>query len=353
MKLRHFRLNRFFIQLLSYLRKHWLIISLLVIFFFGTLGIRRGLSTIKQLQIQPQDLLGFFGKPKAQLASTNDITNILLLGIRGEGQDSPDLSDTIIILSYHYDSKTPYLVSIPRDLWIPSLKSKINAAYHYGEEASPGGGISMAQAAILESTGLPINYTAVVNFSIFKEVIDLVGGVDIDVQPGFTDSEFPIPGKENVLPESSRYETVTFSTGQQHFDGETALKYVRSRHATGDEGTDFARSRRQQQIISALKPKLLSTSFLLDQAKVNAFMQIINKNLKTNLSPDLYPALARLALDAKDNPIKNITFSNQPDAGGVAILMNPPIKNYDGQWVLIPKDNNYAALKQYIANLMK
>ncbi len=339
---------RLAIKLFSKLREHlWLVFFAFLIAFFALLTVY-GFKFLSRHDVNPQDLLGFFGKPSQNLESTSDITNFLLLGIRGEGADSPLLTDTMIIFSYNHETKTPTVISIPRDLWVPSKLTKINTTYLYGEEASPGAGIAMTQGAILEVLGLPIHYTAVIDFEVFKQAIDLVGGIDVDINPGFTDPEFPIPGKEKSLPISSRYETITFATGSSHLDGETSLKFVRSRHSFGDEGTDFARSRRQQQVISALREKMINPAFLLDQKKVNALLEIISSHLKTNFPASLYPTLAKLALDTKDQEIKTLSLTNLPDADGVTILFNPPAKNYSGQWVLVAKDNNWNALKQYI-----
>lgn len=350
MKLSHVRPARLLIRLLSFLNRHLaIIIAVLILGLISFFGVK-GADILTGLHLKPQDLLGFFGTPSEILDNTNGVTNFLLLGIRGEGSDSPNLSDTIIVLSYNHDTKTATMIGVPRDLWVPSLQAKINSAYYYGEEASPGAGIKMAQAAILEDLGLPVHYTGVVNFTIFKETIDLIGGVDVDVNPGFTDAEFPIPGMENAMPISSRYETITFATGSAHMNGETALKFVRSRHAVGDEGTDFARSRRQQQIISAMKQKMLTASFLMDKTKIDQLFAILDRNLITNISQSLYPTLAKIALETKDNPIKSIGLSISPDENGISILYNPPVAKYKNEWVLMPKDNNWSALKQYISN---
>lgn len=350
MKLRHLNFSRLAIKIASTIKRHILAIAVtFTLVLIGILGFR-GYEFLTRHNVKPVDLLGFFGTPVQSLDSTDGITNFLLLGIRGEGADSPNLSDTIIVFSFNHDTKSAVMTSVPRDLWVPSLKAKINTAYFYGEEASPGAGIKLAQAAILEDLGLPIHYTAVVNFSLFKQAVDLVGGVDVDVNPGFTDTEFPIPGKENVLPISARYETITFAHGVNHLDGNTALKFVRSRHAAGEEGTDYARSRRQQQVISALRQKMTTPSFLLDQQKVSELMDIISKNLKTNISASLYPTLAKLALDSQNNTIRSVSLSDRADAQGVTILYNPPVAKYNNEWVLIPKDNNWNTLKQYIKN---
>lgn len=348
MKLNRVRPMRLLVKIFDYFKKNfWLIVTTVVISFVISLSLV-GYRYLLRLNVRPENLLGFFGTPKENLDSTGGLTNFLILGIRGEGSDSPDLSDTIIVASYNHETKNTTLVGVPRDLWVPSLKAKINTAYYYGEQASPGAGIKFAQAAILEDLGLPIHYTAVVNFTIFKQAIDLVGGIDIDVDPGFTDTEFPIPGREDAMPISSRYETVTFNRGVNHLDGTTALKFVRSRHSVGDEGTDYARSRRQQQVISALRQKIINPGFLLDQNKVNALLSIIGKNLESNIGSNLYPVLAKLAVDTKDRPVNSLALGITPDADGVTILYHPPENKYNGEWVLIPKDNNWPALKQYL-----
>ena len=353
MKLRHLSLSRLAIKIASTLKQNILLIGAAILLSgLGILGLQ-AYRFLASHNVTPVDLLGFFGSPVQPLDSTDGVTNILLLGIRGEGSDSPNLSDTIIVFSFNHDTKKAAILSVPRDLWVPSIKAKINTAYYYGEEATVGGGIKFAQGAILEDLGLPIHYTAVVNFSLFKQAVDLAGGVDVDVNPGFTDTEFPIPGRENALPIASRYETITFPLGLNHLDGDTSLKFVRSRHSVGEEGTDFARSKRQQQVISSLRQKFLTPSFLLDRSKVTQLMDIVSKNLKTNISENLYPTLAKLALDSKNNTIKNIALTNTPDDQGISILFNPPVAKYNNEWVLIPKDNNWNTLKQYIKNKLQ
>jgi len=343
---------RLLVKFLGGLKKYfWLLITLFLISIIGVFGLTAS-RYLSQLNVKPQNLLNFFGTPQESLDSTGGFTNFLILGIRGEGTDSRDLSDTIILVSYNHDHQSTTLVGVPRDLWVPSLKAKINTAYYYGEQASPGAGIKFAQAAILEDLGLPVHYTAVVNFTLFKQAIDLVGGIDLDINPGFVDEEFPIPGREKVLPISSRYETVVFATGSAHMNGETALKFVRSRHSVGDEGTDFARSARQQQIISALRQKIVNPSFLLDQKKVTALLDIVNGNLLSNIGHDLYPTLAKLALDTIDKPVITLPLTASPDQDGLTILYHPPTIKYEGEWVLIPKDNNWNALKQYLKNYL-
>mgnify|MGYP001566158685 CR=1 FL=1 len=346
----HSKTSRPFLHVYFSLRKYFplLVILLLVslTFFYG----QKGLNILNSLKVRPADLLGFFGKSTATLSSQNGVTNFLILGLRGEGVDSPDLTDSIILISLNQKTQQVSQIGVPRDLWVPSLQAKINTAYHYGEEASAGSGIKLAEASILETLGQPINYTLVINFNLFKQTIDLVGGIDLNISPGFQDKEYPLPDMERALPVSSRYETITFPEGKNHLDGEMALKFVRSRHSVGDEGTDFARSARQQQVISALKNTLFTKEFLLNKTKLEKLFKLAQDNLSTNIPSSLYPVLARIGLDQDGKSFKNISLSTSPDSNGLSILYNPPVSKFKGEWVLLPKDNNWNALKQYLQN---
>lgn len=353
MKTKIIRLRRSLYALASFLFRHLLLLGLIVVFGLLILLGAKTKSFLAEAGLGNVSLLTFFKNPQTVLASTNSRTNFLILGIRGEGSDSPDLTDTMLVISYSHSDQQTTLISIPRDLWVSSLKTKINSVYHYGQFREPnGGGILLAQSAVLETLGLPIHYTAVIDFSLFQKAVDQVGGIDVDVVAGFTDPEFPIPGRESALPVSSRYETITFSSGLQHMTGESALKFVRSRHAQGDEGTDIARDRRQQQVITALLQKLKSPAFFLSRRNLTSFYSLIRENLDTNLDERLYPALVRIGVDSYRHSPKRIILSYEPDESGVAILENPtPVSPlYLNQWVLIARDNNWPALASYIKN---
>ncbi len=349
------RLRRLLYSAAAFFLRHLLFFIFLLLAGLLLLISLKTKNLLAQAGLGKVDPLTFFRSPNQTLENTNHRTNFLILGVRGEGDDSPDLTDTMLVISYSHLDKKASLISIPRDLWVNSLKTKINSVYHYGRFRDPrGGGIQLAQSSVLETLGLPIHYTAVVDFSLFRQAIDLVGGIDVDVAVGFTDNQFPIKGKENALPVSSRYETITFTSGRQHMDGQTALKFVRSRHAPGDEGTDIARDRRQQQVVAALIQKIKSPSFLLSGKNLTAFYRLINEHLETNLSPGLYPSLARLASDSYRHAPEKIALSYLPDETGVAILENPPVSPlYQNQWVLIARDNNWPALAQYLNNKLK
>jgi len=345
------RLKRIVYQYFSFFANRWPVILSLVLISGLLFLFQATKSYLGIVGLNFNKSLTFFDNPQNHLQSTNDRTNFLLLGIRGFGDQGEDLTDTMLLISYSHLSKQISLLSIPRDLWITSLQTKVNSVYHYGKFKEDGGGIKLVSSAVLESLGLPVHYVAVVDFNFFKSVINSIGGINVNVQRQFTDDKFPLPGKETSLPLSTRYETISFDKGFNHFDGETALKFVRSRNAQGDEGTDTARNQRQQLVIESLKQKILDKEILFDPKKLEELYRIFTNTVDTNIPSDIYPPLARLVLDSRSRPINEIEVSTDKDRNGLVVLENPkPSYLYQNQWVLIAKDNNWKALKQYLQN---
>jgi polyisoprenyl-teichoic acid--peptidoglycan teichoic acid transferase len=296
--------------------------------FLNQLGTASGLS-----------LSMFFGLLKGDntaLKSTDNLTNILVLGIGGKGHDGPDLTDTIIVFSLNFKSRQVYLTSVPRDVWSEMLKDKINSAYHYGNEKEKNGGIVLSKVAVEDVIGMPIHYVAVVDFSAFKKFIDTIGGVDVFVKTGFTDNEYPIAGKENDLCNGDtlykcRYQSVSFTAGVEHMDGERALVYVRSRHAEGESGSDFSRGERQQAVIIALRKRIIQFAVWQKLITNMNTLKIIDDTVDSDLNFGEMALIARLMLLVKADQIQKISLEND--------FINPPESQYDGRYVLIPKDS--------------
>ena len=270
------------------------------------------------------------------------------MGIAGGSHEGPNLSDTNIVVNYNFKTNKLTTISIPRDIWSETLKDKINSAYAYGEAKKPnGGGFVLAKAEIEAIVGLPIQYAAVIDFQQFKELIDFLGGIEVDVENSFVDKKFPIDGKENDECNGDetfacRFETVSFTKGKTVMDGKTTLKFIRSRNAEGDEGTDFAREKRQQKMIDGVKNKLTKL--------------IIKPNLKTYQQVyDLLDKLIRRDLSNQQVAIiaKNIFFKGNSKQEKILLsenfFSNPPIsEEYDNLWVLIPADKTYTTVHAYI-----
>ncbi|MFA6198575.1 MAG: LCP family protein [Patescibacteria group bacterium] len=210
---------------------------------------------------------------------SRDRVNIMLVGMGGAGHDGAYLADTIIVASIKPSTNEVAMLSIPRDLVvnIPDYGwRKINNANAFGYQTDPKQGGEKILAGILEDVlQQPIDYYGSVDFSGFKKLIDQLNGVDVTVDQAFTDYEYPTT--------NYGYQTISFKAGLQHMDGETALKYARSRHGNNGEGSDFARSKRQQKIISAVKKKALSLGTLANPKKIMDITDTIGQHLKTDM----------------------------------------------------------------------
>src|SRR6185503_3033648 len=227
--------------------------------------------------------------------------NILLLGIGGQGHDGGYLADTIILAQIRPDINKISLSAIPRD-YLANLKGlgnrKINAAFAETWQATKNwdeAGRAMREA-VSGVAGIDVPYFAVVDFSGFELGIDKLGGVDIDIPKTFTDYTFP-DGNEGYIP------AVTFTQGPEHMSGERALIYARSRHAGGGEGSDFARSQRQQLILQAVKQKAIDLNIVTNAGTINSLVSILGDHFHTNISPS---ELYRLYNLTKAYPRENI-----------------------------------------------
>lgn len=204
-------------------------------------------------------------------------TNILLLGMGGTNHPGGTLSDTMIVMSINYQDNKMGMMSIPRDLWVPIPgfnHAKINEAYADGEKHkdTAGSGGQLSSQTVEDILGIPIHYYIRLDFEGFKKIIDTLGGVDVYVEKDIYDPYYPA---DNMID----YSPFKISTGEHHLDGALALKFVRSRETT----SDFDRSRRQQQVMAAVKEKILTLDVLANPKKVTEIINILGDHIKTNM----------------------------------------------------------------------
>ena len=347
------------------MRKKVIVVALLLLFvgLFGRL-------IVEAAKWSPVFFQYFFQKEIA-LKKTDDRINVLFLGIGGGKHDGPLLTDTLIYASIDPSLQKVTLISIPRDLWLSDLKSKINTAYAYGEERKKDGGLLLTKAVVEKILNQPVNYILRVDFSGFVKAIDMVGGIDVDVEKNFEDLEYPIAGKEidtcgftgeefekkatssavfEAFP--CRYEHLTFQKGLQHMEGEKALKFVRSRHAKGTEGTDFARARRQEIIIKAFKEKVFSLNTILNPGRLMSLYNVFQDSIHTNIQQSEYDDFVKLAIKMKDAKTNSVVFFyTDPYSKQQGIFINPlESKEYNDQWVLIPRlgTGNFSEIQKYV-----
>ncbi len=313
------------------------------------------LRVAKDVIFGPVSVVSVLWPTTSEIKNSDGRTNVLLLGIGGAKHDGPNLSDTMLVASIKTTFKNDsdpvppiILISLPRDIYLESLGEKINFAYAKGAEKSKASGLALAKATASQVTGLPIHYAVVGDFSAFEKTVDLLGGIDVQVKKRLEDKKYPLDSSLTTECEGDEedpcwYETLVFEPGMTHMDGETALKFVRSRHAEGSEGTDFARSTRQQQVITALKDKFFSTQTFLNPAKIEQVYNLLKSHVYTDVDPAQSNMFLRLALKYKGAQFKNIVL-------GENLLVNPPID--ERGWILLPKGNNWKAVHAYIKKLI-
>jgi polyisoprenyl-teichoic acid--peptidoglycan teichoic acid transferase len=211
---------------------------------------------------------------------------ILVLGIDQRPNEDPSVArtDTMILLTLDPQTQSAGMLSIPRDLFVPmpdGRQDRINTAHVYG-------GPQFAMKTVEFNFGIPIQHYARINFRAMEELITLLGGIDV-----YNDQEINDP----TFPDSNYgYDPFYLPAGFQHLDGKTALKYARTRHGAGN---DYGRMRRQQQVIMALREKLVGTDAA---TKLLPNMPTLLRSLSSAIETDLSATqIVQLALYVKDN----------------------------------------------------
>lgn len=347
-------------------RRHWLIGSGLAI--IGLLGMAVAfwvfarpqiLSLLSATQPSPAVISDPLATPTITPTPTpipEESLTVLLMGRGGAGHDGGALTDTILLAKILLEQKRVIMLSIPRDLYVSipydgnEHYNKINSAYAIGidqrnypnklaEYKDKNGGGALSTAVVTSVTDIAIDKYVVIDFSGFEQAIDLIDGVEITVERAFTDYEYPIAGREKadcsqplektehtpislqelidagqldseVLPKlpkefPCRYERLHFDAGKQIMNGKTALKYVRSRHSA-EEGSDFARSRRQKILIEAVIDRLFSFGHI---TKLPAFLNTLRSHVDTDLSVGDLASWTPKANEIRSYPVTSLALT--------------------------------------------
>lgn len=269
-------------------------------------------------------------------------TNILLLGSGGPDHDGGYLTDSLIVATLNWEKNSVSMMSIPRDLHVKYAvegsvrKGKINRVFMEAMEywkhrlTDRKEQIDSAENSIRvemeQIFGEEIHYTIYIDFRGLVQLVDVLGGVEVDVEKRIYDTQYPGPNYS--------YQTFILPAGEQVLSGETTLKYVRSRY--GNAGGDFGRSHRQKKVLIALKEKAMDLGVLSSPSQIQAVLDVIDDNFWTSLN---WKELLTLADFAQGLDSKNVL------TGGVQDLSNPnkewflyapPRDLFGGQSVFLP-----------------
>ncbi|KAA3662582.1 MAG: LytR family transcriptional regulator, partial [Chloroflexi bacterium] len=256
---------------------------------------------------------------------------ILLLGIDQRCEENgPTHTDSMMLLTIDPVGLSAAVLSLPRDLWvdIPDVGvDRINQAFYYGELYElPGGGPELAKETVESLIGVPVQYYFTVNFDAFIEVVDLIGGIDVDVAEEIDDPDYP--------DRCYGYEPFHIDAGAQHLNGDMALKYARTRATFGG---DVDRAGRQQAVILAVRDQILNLDMLPQLiAQSPALWQTFQNNVRTNFALDEALQLALLVQDIPRDSIHTAVI----DFNYVYNETTP-----DGRQVLVPIRDNIRELR--------
>jgi LCP family protein required for cell wall assembly len=282
--------------------------------------------------------------------------NLVLYGYGGDQHSGGDLTDSIMVVSIQpIANHAPQVaeISIPRDWYVDiplknghTTEQRINFAYAagiLGEGPEPANavdaGAAVADPLLQHILGIGINYFVGVDFYAFEQAVNAVGGIDIDVPAAFTDNQYPA-GECDLG--NCAYETIHFNAGMQHMSGARALIYARSRHGNDGQGSDFARSRRQQQIIVALKAQIESVGGI---GKLPDVINALGNNVLTNLTIPDAESLYSLVQGVTPSSIEHISVDN------TNFLYSCDYPTKCGGYYLFAHDRSFQSISHYVQNV--
>ncbi len=257
-------------------------------------------------------------------------TNILILGIGNPGHAGEKLSDTILVISIDKTSHHAVYISIPRDLRVrPDGYGAVKI-----NQANALGGSYLARKTVENVLGISIQYTLTTDFDGLKDLVDAVGGIDVNVMQALYDSEYPCSDDEN------RSCGLKIEAGSQHMDGTKALQYARCRK--GNCGNDFGRAARQQEVIDLVRHKIEQPIIVFHPIEIRNIATAIRKNMSTDMSGlNLAELLHGLNL-AKEHTDRFV-LSTAPDGF---------LKSDGYSSDLVPAGGSYSRIQEKVTSLL-
>ncbi|MGC8783364.1 MAG: LCP family protein [Armatimonadota bacterium] len=257
----------------------WTLLSLAVIAGSAILGALLGYNREAPKPVTVQELVtpAFEGMPRMR---------ILALGVDQESGNT----DTIIVATVDFEKKAVYALSIPRDtrVDIPGHRTfKVNAAYAWG-------GLETAKQTVQNLLGVTIDRVVLVRLEGFKRIVDLLGGVEVDVEK---DMHY-VDRKQGLY--------IHLKKGYRLLDGEKAMEYVRFRH---DPLGDLGRIQRQQKFLKALAAKMFQWQ---EMDKLPELTRQIMEQIETDMTTREVLHLARFGKDLPPERIFTGVLPGQP-----------------------------------------
>lgn len=305
------------------------------------------------------NVLGFFETVKLKGEDQGRV-NILLAGTSeddGPAHGGASLTDSIMVASIDTKNNTGFTMSIPRDLWVSygeqcaaGYQGKINNAYQCGEDIEfsesgyATGGMGLLQKIVSENFGIPIHYHGKISYNAFKDAVDAVGGVDVEITSddprGIYDPNFQ-PHEGGAL---------KLNNGKQALDGQTALRLARSRNSAGGYGMsrgDFDRTTYQRAMLLALKDKALSAGVITNPAKLSELLDAAGDNISTNFQSSEVRRLYEITKQIQNQSVTSIDLASEE----IGLLTT---SSYNEQSIVRPVAgmNDFSDIKAYLKKMI-
>lgn len=306
------------------------------------------------------NLFGLLQNDKLRGEDTGRV-NILVAGNSADdpGHSGADLTDSIMLLSLDTTNNRAFMMSIPRDLWVDSPTggyTKINAVYKFGQDEEfsesgyPDGGMGALEKVVGENLGIPIHYYALINYTAFRQAVDAVGGIDVNIQSTDPRGLYD-PSRDWTGPRGTPL--VRLPNGVNSLDGQEALNLARARgDAYGSYGyaqSDYTRTANQRLMIVALKDKAAGTGTALNPIKIASLLDSFGSNVTTDFKTTEVRRLYDLSKKIPSDKIISVGLNN---VNGKNLLMG--YRAPGGQSAIIPAAgrDDYSDIQAYIQTLM-
>lgn len=263
----------------------------------------------------------YVAPPVDPLSETSRI-NILLTGVDSAETRTHSLTDTLLVVSVDPTDGSVAMVSFPRDISRFPLydgrtyEGKINSLMSWARnhpDEFPDGPFPTLVREIGYLLGAPINYYAAVDMAGLKRLIDEVGGVTVNNPRAINDPAYDwLDGNRGF----------SLPAGRVNLDGRLALAYVRSRQGAGDN--DYTRAARQQQLVLALRERLMTPAML---TRIPSLIEVAGSVVKTNLPPERLEAMLDIAKRVDGDSAERIVL-------GPPYSYHPPTNSTGGVWTL-------------------
>ncbi len=258
-------------------------------------------------------------------ASASHFT-MVLMGVDSRPSNPSWMTDTMMLFDLNPEAGTAALLSIPRDLWFWSGDPneplrQVNRFYALAELDRDDTGGPAVKEMLKFNLGVDVDAYAVIDFQVFVELINAIGGVDMELSQPISDPTYPDMG--------FGYDPLYLPAGLVHLDGETALKFARTRHVD----SDYGRISRQQRLLMAIRDKLVQPDvwpqFI---AQAPDLWRQVRGRVDTDLTVD---QLMQLALFARSVPLENIQFATLR-ANDEGVVQRTALNDGRRVWAVVP-----------------